>query len=822
MNKIERLPKIYKIGLRYPALVLVLCTIFSVLAFFWAKNLKIETDFSELLPPQKESVQNLKKLNENFGSMGHLLVTVESEDPSISEKFAEDFVERIERLPGVRYVDFRKPVEFFKKRQWLYVDLEDLQEMERRVDRSLELQEKGVSPVFSGLMDFADEEDRPDLTFKDIRKKYEKRLKGEASGLSSDEEGKFIVLKVKANQGAEDIESNRALISSIRHLEEKLKKEKIFRSVKVGYTGGYQASIETEDLIRKEMTWVSVIVSLILIFILILYFRRFSGAMLVAIPLAMGILWTGGFVYLVLGHVNVVTAFAVSILAGLGSDYGIYLLSRFAKEKDLGKDFLTACRLAFGITGKATFIAMLTTIGAFGALMFSGFEVFVEFGVVGCLGLLLNYLAMMLVMPSLLKLSDRYQNKILLWLIGWKQNKRIQSSWVSLLSAKIFKPKWAGTFVLFALLLCGISSLSLPSQSKIYFEDGQLDNKNLPSNQLYDRVSKTLKTSFYPSVFIAKGAESERRVYEEMTRQLKEESKESRVFANVIGISEFIPKNQTQKRDLLARLKKKYRMNRYINEGQKDKFIKSIDEVFKSKEITEEVLPEEVRRAFISPQNKDVYAIYVYPAIGLGSSENMKRYRQGIASSIKKARVDVIPVDGAFISIDIIEMITREAPRGLTVVLLFFSGVLFVTLRKPKRAFLILGNLLGGLLFISGVLYLTGIRLNILNIAVFPIILGTGIDCFIHFSHRYDENRDLDDAIRNEIPPILISNLTSIVGFGGLLLTSSLGLRSIGWVCVIGLVIITFFCTFIFPRCLLLPSLRRLKVPKVDQEVVEA
>lgn len=106
------------------------------------------------------------------------------------------------------------------------------------------------------------------------------------------------------------------------------------------------------------------------------------------------------------------------------------------------------------------------------------------------------------------------------------------------------------------------------------------------------------------------------------------------------------------------------------------------------------------------------------------------------------------------------------------------------------------------MVLLSGILYLTGIRLNILNISVFPIILGTGIDCFIHFSHRFDEEGDLSKTIYYEVPAITISNLTSIVGFGGLLFTSSVGLRSIGWVSVLGLGIITSLCTLVFPRLL--------------------
>ena len=132
-------------------------------------------------------------------------------------------------------------------------------------------------------------------------------------------------------------------------------------------------------------------------------------------------------------------------------------------------------------------------------------------------------------------------------------------------------------------------------------------------------------------------------------------------------------------------------------------------------------------------------------------------------------------------------------------------------------------NLLAGLVLLFGVLWLFNIRLNVMNIAVFPIVLGTAIDCFIHFNHRYNETKNIAQTIQQEIPPMFISSLTSMIGFGGLLLTSSQGLRSIGLVAVLGLLIVTLFCALIFPRCLILvESIKRSKSFKVREEPAQA
>lgn len=821
--KIPNFSHIYRIGLRFPVTVLILAALLTGLALFYARNLRIETDFTALLPPETESVRNLDTLKKYFGSQGYLYATVEAKDSALAESFADEFATRIEALPTIRYVDFRRPVEFFEKRKWLFVEKTDLEEMQWRVDRSLELEKEGVSPVFSDLMDFADEEDRPDLTFEDIKKKYQDRLGSGVEEYSSGEEGQFIILRAKAQMGFEDFDQNRALVASIRKIEGDLKQSKKYESIEVGYAGSYLTSIEGIDLIRKEMAWVSGLVFAALLLILVLYFRRISGAVLVGLPLFLGVVWTGGVIYFILGHINIITAFAASILAGLGSDYGIYLLSRFSQERNAGTDFLTSCQRAFGQTGKATFAAMVTTVGAFGSLIFSGFEAFVEFGIVGCIGLAFNFLAMMLVIPSLLQIGQRHPGRVLYNLfLGWTVKQGPSVSGASWSWKRIFAPKYAGVGIALTLLVCGISAFSLPTVSKIYFEDGQMDFQNLPSNKMYRRITDTVKSSLHPTVLLVKGADQERKTVEGFQRHLDESPEGSLAYEKVFGISTFIPKNQEEKRELIEKLGKKYKKARYVNKDQKRIFLDSVADVRNAESITQASLPNEVSRMFVSKNDEGVFAVYVFPALARLSSDEMNLYNNAIMQAKKDIGVEFLPIDGSFISMDIINMISGEAPRGLVLILLFFSAVLIITLRNFKRSLLILVNLLGGIVILSGILFLFGIKLNVLNIVVFPVILGTGIDCFIHFSHRYNETGELRDAIQKEVPAILVSNLTSIVGFGGLLFTSSVGLQSIGWVSVLGLIVVTFLCVFIFPRCLSILALGKLKVLKMDSKAAEA
>jgi len=211
-----KLPKLYQFGFRFPKLTLFLSLVLTLLALKAASHLTIQNDLTSLLPQNSESVKGLEELKKYFGGSGYLIVTVEAEDPVLAAEFADAFEGELVQNPSILYVDAKTPVEFFKKRLWLYLNLEDLHEMEWRIDRARELEKKGVSSTFSNVMDFADPEDRPDLSFQDIFKKYEKHVGIELHERASDDKGQFLILRAKIKEQSEDLNLSRKLMGEVR------------------------------------------------------------------------------------------------------------------------------------------------------------------------------------------------------------------------------------------------------------------------------------------------------------------------------------------------------------------------------------------------------------------------------------------------------------------------------------------------------------------------------------------------------------------------------------------------------------------------------
>lgn len=802
--------KIHRLGLRYPFWVLGLSLILTTLAFLGAARLKIENNLSALLPKNFESVQALKNMEESFGGLGFLVVAVEGPTAKSTQRFAAALVQEIEGLDAVAYVDYKRPVGFFQDRAWLFLDLDDLQEMEARLDRSLELQKKGVSPYFNHLMDFADPEDRPDLTYEDIRQRYEDRygfeFRAETAEHPSSDEGKFVAFKVKTKTHQQNLDANQVVLAQISEITKTLQKDPTFSQVQVSFSGDHVQALETVEYLRSRMTWVSVLVFALLIFVLWAYLRRFSAVFFVGLPLICGILWTGGLIWLFLGHLNIITGFAAGILAGLGSDYGIYIVTRFFQEKGAGRSFQEACERAFENTGQASYSSMLTTVFAFLALLFTEFGVTVEFGIVGALGLFMNFLAMMVVLSSLIALREKYLVRKSKLNVGDRQVGNLHGALEkSPFFQKVFYPRLPVLGVFLFLLIGLAATFTLPHQSQLQFNDGRLDSLGTPGEKLYGKVSQLYGGTLQPTMLLVPSPAEGREVVRAFREVLDRAADHTALpFKNVLGLSNFVPQRQSEKQTILARLSEKFKESNFPVENKRLEMIESFETSAQAQPITRSKLPEEVTRLFQSPKKDNVMAVFLFPNFTDLTWEWMNDYAETVYQVRRDYDLNFQAVDNPFVATEFVKMMDKLAPRMLGLTLLFMAVILFWVVRPWLRALMILGHLVLGLVLLSGAMWILGLDLNTINFAAFPIILGTGIDSFIHFGLRYDETGDMKETINNKLPTILISNLTTVIGFTGLLFIPSEGLRSLGWVALMGLIIMTALCALSFPRGLLL------------------
>ncbi|MEZ6066093.1 MAG: hypothetical protein R3B90_10375 [Planctomycetaceae bacterium] len=92
----------------------------------------------------------------------------------------------------------------------------------------------------------------------------------------------------------------------------------------------------------------------------------------------------------------------------------------------------------------------------------------------------------------------------------------------------------------------------------------------------------------------------------------------------------------------------------------------------------------------------------------------------------------------------------------------------------------------GGIVVMFGLLGCTGSSLNPANMIVLPLILGIGVDDGVHVLHDFRHQRGRYRVSPSTINAVLLTSLTSMVGFGSMMVATHRGLASLGLVLVVG------------------------------------
>lgn len=136
---------------------------------------------------------------------------------------------------------------------------------------------------------------------------------------------------------------------------------------------------------------------------------------------------------------------------------------------------------------------------------------------------------------------------------------------------------------------------------------------------------------------------------------------------------------------------------------------------------------------------------------------------------------------------NLILIVQREGFAAFFITLALVVLVLILFYRAFLPAILSLIPLLLGIVVTIGLMALIDLKLNFMNVLVFPVVIGYGIQNGIYIYYRFREDHDIVKAIAMVGPAVIASTLTTLVGWSALLLADQRGLHSIGKVATIGI-----------------------------------
>lgn len=129
-----------------------------------------------------------------------------------------------------------------------------------------------------------------------------------------------------------------------------------------------------------------------------------------------------------------------------------------------------------------------------------------------------------------------------------------------------------------------------------------------------------------------------------------------------------------------------------------------------------------------------------------------------------------------------------------------------IDFKNLKLSILTLLPLVLSMSSLLGIMALAGIKFDFINIIAIPLLIGIGIDDAVHISHRYilEGKGRIDRVVERIGRAVLLTSLTTIIGFASFIPSIMRAMRSTGIVLSIAMALAFLFSILFFPSVLLI------------------
>lgn len=657
-------------------------------------------------------------------------------------------------------------------------------------------------------------------------------LKNEGYLTSEDESMLFILLNPEETKG--DFNASGNAIQTIRELIKALHPR--YPDIKVGLTGGDVIASDEMAATKDDVALSSQISLAGVALIFIVFFRGVVKPLLAILSLAVSICWVMGFATLTIGHLNILSVAFTPILIGLGIDFGIHIIERYREERSAGQDIATAFQRTIHGTGKGNFAGALTTAMAFGAMTLTDFKGIAELGWIAGSGIIFCLVGMVLLLPALITLEEK-----------WRGNGSGKPGTAPTANGRLdrFFDHYAVIIgVSVALVAAGAFSLK---NASFDYNILNLQAKGTEAVQYELKIIESAKRSTWYAASIAVSLEDAKKKHnalkaipsvgkvESIASVLPERQEEKiaiiKSYAPFFSALEIAGADEpfsikalvgTMKR-VLFKMRGRgensnggektspkqgsveeahYWVQKFLDDAEQidpqaanerlsayskklfvdyRELIDNLRAQVSPSPISIDDLPPDLRKKFIGKTGK--YLVSVFPNINIWEREAMETFLHDIRE------IDPDVTGNAVHVFESSRMMREGYIKGgiyaSTAIVLY----LILSFGSVRTAFIILIPKLVGAVWMVGIMDLLEVRFNLANLVILPLILGVGVANGIHIIHRYREESDKTVTVLSKSTgqAVFISSLTTITGFGSLMVADHQGIHSLGLVLTIGM-----------------------------------
>ena len=196
--------------------------------------------------------------------------------------------------------------------------------------------------------------------------------------------------------------------------------------------------------------------------------------------------------------------------------------------------------------------------------------------------------------------------------------------------------------------------------------------------------------------------------------------------------------------------------------------------------VTIKDVPEELRRKFIGESGR--FLIQVHPKVDIWE-------KAGAAEFVRDLRtVDPDVTGPPIITYEATLLMERAYLTGSVYAFVLVGGLSILMIRRMRESMLGLVPMVLGVLWTVGLMHVFGIKFNLANIWGLPLIIGTAAEFGLNVILSHLEGRPHGGPLvaRSAVLGVALNGITTMVGFGSLMIASHQGIFSLGLLLTLG------------------------------------
>jgi hopanoid biosynthesis associated RND transporter like protein HpnN len=599
-----------------------------------------------------------------------------------------------------------------------------------------------------------------------------------------------------------------------------------FPGVRLGLTG--LPVLETDEMVVTDVdsqraTWLALVGVAVLYFAV---YRGFRYPLLTIATLLAGTVWALGWATLTVGHLNIITSAFAVMLIGMG-DYGVLWVARYDEERQGGKSIEDAMRDTAAHAGPGILTAAVTTALAFGATMLSDFRAVAELGWIAGGGVLFCAASCLTLMPAALTITERWRAAHREVAVGAHRGltpRRAPTlpfpaapAWLPGLAARPRLVLGVGAVLL---LGCGVFASRLTyDHNLLHLQSPALDSVAWEHKLIERNAGAT-----WDALSIARSRE------EALALKAKYEALPE--VGRVVEVASLVPAEQEAKlpvvraiharldglpppeavppptgsdparvRALAAKLRARAardtplslaaanllaaldaapdsaaRLREFDRRLAADLAadLRHLRAVSRPEPITATDLPPEFRARYVGADGE--FLVRAFAKESLWDYPALQRFTAAASTADPQA------TGKAYRTIEGLHQMRGGFERAGLYAVLAIVLVLFLDFRRVRGVLLGLFPLVVGAVLTAGVLGLCGVPLNPANMIALPLIVGVSVDNGVHVLHDHRQrNPNRPYAVGGATGKgVLVAGLTTVLGFGTLMIGRHRGMESLG------------------------------------------